>query len=359
MRSHMLKLVRNTIGKSKTFIDNEQRNIEWAYLVELHKLQTMETFHLANKLTIRHIEYHKQKMKVKLAAQLLSQSVADSLTFCEEHLQLPGVFQECAATTKFVKTFNDLFDVFNSKSLTQYGYSKHMNSENIQDIKTLFNDTINYIRGLKVNIDGKILDIVKSAKRTGFFGFIINMNNTLMLYEEICEEQKLLSYVPIYKCSQDHLEMLFSVIRSHSGCNNNPTARKFKTVFKKILSHIELCIPTTGNGIAIEDIPILHDTSANKSVDTLKNVKSCWTETMPTVQDHDYLKNIHSSTEFSLNVIVYIAGYIVHKIQKKINCIHCLKVLLTTPKEDTYHALIQIKSRGYLIYPSADVVLYM
>lgn len=60
--------------------------------------------------------------------------------------------------------------------------------------------------------------------------------------------------------------------------------------------------------------------------------------------------------EFSINVIVYITGFIVHKIQKKIRWIECLKVLLTTPSEITYHALIKIKSRGYLIHPSADVV---
>lgn len=50
-----------------------------------------------------------------------------------------------------------------------------------------------------------------------------------MLYEEVCKKQNILSHIPTYKLSQDHLEMLFSVIRSHGGCNNNPTANQFKT----------------------------------------------------------------------------------------------------------------------------------
>jgi len=75
-----------------------------------------------------------------------------------------------------------------------------------------------------------------------------------------------------------------------------------------------------------------------------------------TNEDHDYLENIYYATEFSINVIVYVAGFIVRKIQKKIRCIECLKILLTAPNETTYHALIKIKSRGYLIHPSADVV---
>lgn len=66
----MLKLVRNILGASKILIDDQGQEIQWAYLKKLHKLQVAEGFHLGNKL--RHINYEKQKMKVKLAAQLMS-----------------------------------------------------------------------------------------------------------------------------------------------------------------------------------------------------------------------------------------------------------------------------------------------
>ncbi|KAF9411114.1 hypothetical protein HW555_009976 [Spodoptera exigua] len=39
---------------------------------------------------------------------------------------------------------------------------------------------------------------------------------------------------PMYKISQDHLEMLFGNIRSHGGANNHPTARQFKAAYKNI-----------------------------------------------------------------------------------------------------------------------------
>lgn len=80
---HILKLVRNTFGKCKVMKDDAEKEINWKYLEELHKLQTLETFHLSNKLTIKHMYFQKQKMKVKLAAQLISKSVADVLTFCK------------------------------------------------------------------------------------------------------------------------------------------------------------------------------------------------------------------------------------------------------------------------------------
>lgn len=253
----MLKLVRNTLGASKILIDDQGQEIQWAYLKELHKLQVAEGFNLGNKLSIRHINYEKQKMKVKLAAQLMSQSVADALVFCKDILQLQ-TFQGAAATIKFLKTFNTLFDIFNSKSLQQHGYSKPINSENFQQIQKILKDTANYISALKLRVSTeRIINIIDSKKKTGFLGFLINIKNILMLYEEVCEKDNLLSYIPTYKLSQDHLEMIFSVIRSHGGCNNNPTANQFKTALKKIISHAELSIPTTGNCIPIEEIAIL------------------------------------------------------------------------------------------------------
>lgn len=125
--SHMLKLLRNNLRASKVVIDNNGEEIQWRHLEELHKLQAVEGFHLGNKLTVRHIDYVKQKMKVKLAAQLLSQSVADALTYCKDSLKLQ-TFQGSTATIKFIKNFNDLFDIFNSKSLQQHEFLKPINS---------------------------------------------------------------------------------------------------------------------------------------------------------------------------------------------------------------------------------------
>lgn len=56
--------------------------------------------------------------------------------------------------------------------------------------------------------------------------------------------------------------MFFSVIRSHSGCNDNPTAQQFKNAYKKTTTHIELSTTNTGNCIPIEETAILHVTSA-------------------------------------------------------------------------------------------------
>ncbi|XP_067209972.1 uncharacterized protein [Linepithema humile] len=76
--SHMIKLVRNTLGRTKQLVDDDGNRIKWEHFEELHKLQENEELHLGNKLRSKHLEYYKNKIKVKLATQLLSASVANA-----------------------------------------------------------------------------------------------------------------------------------------------------------------------------------------------------------------------------------------------------------------------------------------
>ena len=114
---HMFKLVRNSLGELRTFFDAEGNTIDWQFIVRLHQLQE-KSLHLGNKLRASHIEYVKKKMNVKLAVQLLSDSVADSLQFCLDE-KIPG-FQGCQGTIRFIRTLNALFDVMNTRNLCSY-----------------------------------------------------------------------------------------------------------------------------------------------------------------------------------------------------------------------------------------------
>ena len=56
--------------------------IKWDYIDLLHKLQEQEGLHFGNWLRSAHVAWHKSKRNVRLAAQLLSESVATLLKFC-------------------------------------------------------------------------------------------------------------------------------------------------------------------------------------------------------------------------------------------------------------------------------------
>ena len=81
--------------------------ILWQYLVDLHKLQNDEGLRLGNKSKKAHIQWKQQKMKVNLAAQSLSSSVADAIEYCATILKLPQ-FQGSEATVKFLRMFDHL-----------------------------------------------------------------------------------------------------------------------------------------------------------------------------------------------------------------------------------------------------------
>ena len=77
----MLKLARNALAELKVIFNADGGATEWKYIQMLGKIQDEEGLHLANKLTTSHLQWWKQKMKVKLAAQTLSTSVADALEY--------------------------------------------------------------------------------------------------------------------------------------------------------------------------------------------------------------------------------------------------------------------------------------
>ena len=62
-----------------------------------------------------HIQWKKQKMKVNLAAQVISSSVANALHYCDTELQLPQ-FKNCNDTIMFLRDFDGFFDILNSRN---------------------------------------------------------------------------------------------------------------------------------------------------------------------------------------------------------------------------------------------------
>lgn len=73
-----------------------------------------------NKLSKKHIEWEKNKIKVKLAVQVLSTSTANSLAFCKDDLGMKE-FENADGTIKFCKTFDIATDILNSRSAFSRG----------------------------------------------------------------------------------------------------------------------------------------------------------------------------------------------------------------------------------------------
>ena len=209
--------------------------IEWNLIRELEKLQTEEGLHLANKITKQHVQFSKQKMKVNLASQVLSASVADALEFCDKDLNLKQ-FSNSDGTCQYLRIFNTAFDLLDSK----VPFSKHTKMPLRIDNKEIwtahFKEIERFIRGLHyvdpslcistepvTKKQKKDLRIVSGTRKKGFLGFLINMQSCEAIFNLYVEQKQFLKYVLGHKLSQDHLEIMFGTIRSSLGLNNNPT----------------------------------------------------------------------------------------------------------------------------------------
>ncbi|XP_056107740.1 THAP domain-containing protein 6-like [Rhinichthys klamathensis goyatoka] len=63
-------------------------------------------------------------------------------------------------------------------------------------------------------------------------GFVINIDTLMLMIPELLQVQR---YVPTYRFSQDHLELLFNSIRASGDWNNNPSARQFQAISRRLM----------------------------------------------------------------------------------------------------------------------------
>lgn len=159
---HMIKLVRNVFEKKRILFNGQGQRIEWKFLSRLLKLQTDKKLNFGNKLTARHIFFRNQIMKVRLAVQLLSKSVADALKLCGQELN-SSYFSNSAATIEFIELFNDVFDILNSRRFNQSGFKIAICEKNKSKIFAFIEKAIDYIKSLKVY--SKVMRTIKKKKQ--------------------------------------------------------------------------------------------------------------------------------------------------------------------------------------------------
>ena len=119
---HMLKLARNSLADLKVVLDDTKCEVKWDHIKILHSFQEDEGLKIGNKLSKGHIEFQRQKMNFKVAAQTLSSSVADAI----EYLMTSGhpKFADAEGTIRFICIIDKLFDQFNSRNPFGKGFKK-------------------------------------------------------------------------------------------------------------------------------------------------------------------------------------------------------------------------------------------
>ena len=316
---HMLKLGRNALAELEVLMDADGNKIEWKFIQRLHEEQLQEGLKLGNKLSKRHIEYHRNKMKVNIAAQTLSNSVADAIEFLDSINHT--AFVESAATVIFIRKIDRLFDLLNVRSPRGKGFKSPLRRENIALTDHVINSSVNYLAGL-TDETGKPL--LQHRRKTFVLGLITVATSVQRLTKYLFSlKESPFSYFLTYKISQDHIELLYNCIRGKLGHNNNPDVQEFKYALRRILLHAAVSPLNHGNCLFLEK-------DRSSPIFSLK-----WTKNRSPLKGVNELDN--SLVEIELTVrnselkehnLTYIGGYIVRNVVKSLMCEKCCHALI-------------------------------
>lgn len=353
--SHMEKLIRTILGSQKTFFIDKEK-IEWKYFERLVELSTQKTIGLTHKLNKRHIQYEDRKMHVRTAVETLSSSTANSMEFLLNRGD--EGFVGAGPTVKFVRMFDKIWDIMNSHRIqNQNVFKSAINPNNKREIFIFLHEAKKYILKLKIKSgkSKKLVPIVNTIQKTGFRGFVVNIISLIAMYTELVEETHWLNFFATYRLSQDHIEMLFSRIRSMNGSNDNPQPFMFISSYRKILHQCEIASSPYANvqNLAKANAPSLV-TSDILSVPSFKNRRSRIADSnqpellIPTLDSE--INEIYEIADFEMIVdsdyitdTLHDSGisFIASKLEEKlftcgqVYCDICIKVLNSNRKVDT------------------------
>jgi hypothetical protein len=329
---HMLKLARNTLASlGSIFAQNE--GIHWKFLKHLNEVQENHGMKLANKLTTNHIKYEKHKMKVDLAAQTLSTSVADAIDFLNIAEKDPR-FHNSEATVTFIRSVDKLFDILNSRNPLGKRSKQPLKLVNKNTWEAELLVIANYLLSLKSG-DGQLL--LKHKRKTFILGFVITIKSTIEMATTMLTQQvNPFKYLLTYKFSQDHIELLFSCIRARGGWNNNPNCLQLKYTLRRMLLNNSITASRNANCQILDQhsvVPVLH---TRKHHSPLKDKSTTVGDDHEDDSDaHTMMQHLQAAehSEFTMYVLHYICGFIVSKLEKRISCSQCIVAITESPSQ--------------------------
>jgi hypothetical protein len=330
---HLLKLIRNNLLKRYFIITDRrtkiEKNIKWAYINQFRRRDRNCALRMAPKLTQGHFKLKDySKMKVKLAAQVLSHSVyAGMMTM----IRMKRLKKEARDTAFFVRDVDSMFDLCNVSKFSDKKPGKSA------------------IAVLK-NIDKfeKYINLFKSLKVTGLHGdqsnFRKGLIQTLSGLRKLAIRLKSEGYHTMYtrRFQQDSLENYFSIVRAKGGWCKNPTTRQFRENFKFLFFQHLLKPKKKGNcedtnshcliqRVEFENFIHVRSEAVGQTVGVAQTGTSvaCPLSKALFHQTFSRLETKKVATEHNKQVALYVGSYCVKKIILKSKCVNCKRMLAT------------------------------
>ena len=216
---HLIKCARNFLEKHEVKLPNNN-TAKWSHITNFFSSNRKNSMLLAPKLTDHHLFNIKfqNRMKVKLAVQVLSNTVSSALDF---YVSQNLIQSSAIGTSMYCKSINDAFDILNSThSGEKVPLRRPLQGTSIGTINRL-NELIDWFRELQ-NLN--------SDKRVKFIkGFIQSLTVLKILLNKLPDYE--LKYLSTRSLCQDPLENFFGQVRAKQKF---PNSCQFVYNFKNI-----------------------------------------------------------------------------------------------------------------------------
>jgi hypothetical protein len=349
---HLLKNVRNCLLSNNIILPCEvvdefalpTNAVSMSHIRKIVELQENSDFKIAPSLSPKHVDPKQfEKMKVNVAAQLLSHSTASALRFAVHEKLLPA---DALTTAWFVDIVNSWFDAANARSRREALYSKSGTK-----VKSLL---------LMMEIIPK-LTFSSSSRQSSWkpiqTGILVSTQSLLDLFASLVASGSY-NYLLTSRLTQDALENLFSQIRGRG--NSHPTPVHFRHCLRLISISQFLAVPKHSSYSITEcdfAVSLLRSNSKSSADQVLIDTDASSSDT-----NHVLLPSVPNKVELTpseKNALCYLTGWIAFKLKTRfLSCNACINFLVSSELEDRNlpeAQLVIIKSYGWLTLPSKSL----
>ena len=154
--------------------------------------------------------------------------------------------------------------MLNSHSGYGKGFKSPLNRSNIDFTERFLGKAVDYLGKLTLK-DGKPL--ISTRRKTFLIGFKSAADSYIRLGRSLFSKYPDVKFLLAYKLGQDHIETLFSTMRSRGGFNNNPNVVQFTSAIKGLRVKTEVTPSANANCLELDDsnTALLRPTSVKPS----------------------------------------------------------------------------------------------
>jgi hypothetical protein len=237
---HLIKNVRNNLQRHNVKFGDDVAC--WTDINRFYDIDKAQAIRSAPRLTDGHINVsHAKKMRVRLAAQILSHSVAAGINMQVSTKQLPVA---ALGTATFVENMDAVFDLLNSRQLVGDRPSRCA--------ITSHNNNLNRLMELKSWVSKWHFEGVRSQSSIKcHMGLQTSISSIVSLSQELLSEG--FKFVCTSRFNQDCLENFFASIRSKHGWHENPNAVQFMSAYRNAIVLSSLDAQSSGKNCIDDD----------------------------------------------------------------------------------------------------------